>query len=390
MKLAVVSHKYCWTSIASQTGYATDGGFPFQISALKELCDELRLLVPCSKGDGTVGEIPLGGPGIKIVPLTPPRGRGIWRKVAFLLWTAQSSTVLIREIRNVDAVHAPIPGDVGTMGMIIAFALRKPLFVRHCGNWFVQTTRAEHFWKWFMEKFAGGRNVMLATGGDVEPPSRSNPNVRWIFATSLTRDELRACNTSRPRSPLDSPRLIIVCRQDKEKGTGTLLQSLPNMINRFPEISLDVVGDGEDLPKFKTLTKELGLDSHVIFHGKVDHSRVLDLLKRADLFCYPTTASEGFPKVVLEALACGLPVITTRVSVLPELIGTGCGVLLDEVTPEALATATCDVLSNETRYRALSTQAVSTAENYSLEHWRDAIGDLLRANWTLLQWPAKT
>ena len=50
--------------------------------------------------------------------------------------------------------------------MLFAFVLRKPLFVRHCGNWFVQTTAAEHFWKWFMVRFAGGRNVMIATGGD--------------------------------------------------------------------------------------------------------------------------------------------------------------------------------------------------------------------------------
>jgi glycosyltransferase involved in cell wall biosynthesis len=105
---------------------------------------------------------------------------------------------------------------------------------------------------------------------------------------------------------------------------------------------------------------------------------VIRLLQQADIFCYPT-ASEGFPKAVLEALACGLPVVTTRVSVLPKLIGTGCGLLLEHTNPEALAQAVLACLSDAVRYRTMSARAVETASQYSLERWRDTIGDLLRA-----------
>src|SRR5262249_44716156 len=112
-----------------------------------------------------------------------------------------------------------------------------------------------------------------------------------------------------------------------------------------------------------------------------DHKTVLCLLRRAHLFCYPTAASEGFPKVVLEALACGLPIVTTRVSVLPQLIDTGCGVLLEDRTPEAIAGATVGILSDAESYRRMSSRALETAQEYSLERWRDTIGELLRAAW---------
>jgi glycosyltransferase involved in cell wall biosynthesis len=108
---------------------------------------------------------------------------------------------------------------------------------------------------------------------------------------------------------------------------------------------------------------------------------VIELLQQADLFCYPTRASEGFPKVVLEALACGLPVVTTPVSVLPQLIATGCGLIIEEAKPQAVADAVLQAVSDPVRYRAMSAQAVRTAQSYSLESWRDTIGDLLRKAW---------
>jgi glycosyltransferase involved in cell wall biosynthesis len=104
------------------------------------------------------------------------------------------------------------------------------------------------------------------------------------------------------------------------------------------------------------------------------------LLSQAHLFCYPT-ASEGFPKAVLEALASGLPVITTPVSVLPALIGSENGVLLHEVGPAALARAVVDCLSDGERYRAMSESALRRAREYSLEKWRDTIGGMLREAW---------
>ena len=107
----------------------------------------------------------------------------------------------------------------------------------------------------------------------------------------------------------------------------------------------------------------------------------MQLLKRADLFCFPTTSSEGFPKAVLEALACGLPVVSTRVSVLGELVGAGGGTLLDDATPTEVARGIRWCLADVERYEALSSAAVRTAAQYSLERWRDTIASFLTPGW---------
>ena len=382
MRLAVFSHKVCWTSASSPSGYVTDGGFPFQMSALSELFDKTTLVIPCSRGEEPTGVSPVSGRHLSVRPLTLPRGRGLWRKLFLPAWFLRNGAVIVREVLRADAVHAPIPGDIGTIGMLLAFILRKPLFVRHCGNWLVEKTVAEQFWKWFMERFAGGKQVMLATGGSLQSPSERNSAIRWIFSTALTENQLQSCQIRRERPAKNALRLIIACRQDVEKGAGVVIESLPLIFRSFPGAHLDVVGDGLALPEFKKQASSLGVEEFVTFHGRVDHKLVLKLLQRADVFCYPTAASEGFPKIVLEALACGLPVITTRVSVLPQLINTGCGVLLNERTPSALADALESILLDADVYRTTSDRASETAREYSLERWRDTVGELLRAAWS--------
>ncbi|MBV6495242.1 MAG: glycosyltransferase [Acidobacteria bacterium ACB1] len=380
MKLAVISHKVCWHSSDSPSGFITDGGFPQQIGAISELFDETKVVVPCRTGGNTSGLSPLVGNALSVVPLSEPKGKGLRRKLNMPLWLFRNCFTIFRECLKADAIHSPIPGDVGTIGMVFAMLFRKPLFVRHCGNWLVQRTMAERFWRWSMEYFAGGRNVMLATGGADRPPSEKNPNVEWIFATSLRKTEIE---TNAPRElPKGSPiKLIIVCRQEERKGTDVVIDSLPLVLEKLPNVTLDVVGGGSKLDLFQKQAMANSVADRVTFHGKVTHAQVIELLKASHLFCYPTSASEGFPKVVLEAMAIGLPVITTPVSVLPHLIGSSNGILLKEPAPKELANAVIGLCSDPARYRSLSASAIETAKSFSLESWRERIRRKLVETW---------
>jgi glycosyltransferase involved in cell wall biosynthesis len=167
----------------------------------------------------------------------------------------------------------------------------------------------------------------------------------------------------------------------REKGTGLLIESLPEILKTYPAATLDVIGTGSALCEFKVMADRLRLQDRVKFWGKLEHSELMRVLRHSDLFCYPTRASEGFPKVVLEALACGLPVITTRVSVLPQLMSSGGGIVIDELSPAAVAAAVRSALRDRQTYLAMSEKAAETATRFSLEEWRNEIGGLLRAAW---------
>lgn len=370
-RLVVISHKPCWRAADSATGFATSGGFPFQMEALAGLFDATVVMVPIVAAPaGGVG-IPLTGPGMRVVALTSPHGADGRRKLALPWWVLRNFGRLLREIERADLVHTPIPGDLGTIGLLLALVRGKPLFVRYCGDWGRRSTLAERFWHWLMERFAGGQRVMMATGGGAHRPS-ANPALTWIFATSLRRKEIESSRRIRS-APGREPRLITVARQERSKGTDRLIRALAILRRRFPGISLDVVGDGSQLRALRELAGECGVGAWVRFHGQQGHRGVMELLQAADLFCLPTL-SEGFPKAVHEALACGLPVVTTAVSVLPELVGETAGTLIGpEATAGELAAAIERCLVDHERYAAMSATATRRAAQYSLEEWQETI-----------------
>src|SRR5688500_17201133 len=119
MRLVVVSHKSCWPCQSAPAGFASSGGFPFQMRALAELFDATTLVVPIGQRPVS-GEMPLSGRGLAIAALTEPRGRELSRKLLFPFWTMWNLPRIYREIRRADAVHVPIPGDIGTVGMLLA------------------------------------------------------------------------------------------------------------------------------------------------------------------------------------------------------------------------------------------------------------------------------
>ena len=373
MKILVFSHKPIWKSEQSPSGWATDGGFVFHMMAISSLFSEMELMTLEVPGDHK-GEIYFKDPNLIISPIRAPKHSGIKRKLSILWLGIRKMPYFISKIKESDIVHTPIPSDFGTIGMMLAWWLKKPLFIRHCGNWKNERTIAERFWKQFLIKNAGNQIAALATGGGKTVPSNQNLEIAWIFSSSLTYDDLRDIHEQVSSKENNSTfRISIVGRQVEKKGTGLVIKAL-TLID-LP-IHLDVIGDGPDLNRFKELSKTLGVTEKITFHGKVSNESVINIISRSALFVFPTTSSEGFPKVVLEAMACGLPIITTNVSVLPHLIkGSDSGIILEEVSPEAVAEAVTKLFHDYPRRQVMKQNAIAAAKQYSLEKWAEAIAE---------------
>ena len=146
MKLAVVTHKVCWESTDLPGKFQTDGGFPVQMKAISELFDETKIVAPCKIVQEKEIGLLLEGKNLTVQPLSIPKYKGNLRKLNIPFWIIKNGRTVWKEIKQADAVHTPIPGDIGTIGLFFSLLQRKPLFVRHCGNWLVQKTLAETFW----------------------------------------------------------------------------------------------------------------------------------------------------------------------------------------------------------------------------------------------------
>ena len=369
----------------SPSGYATVGGFPFQMQVISELFSESILMLPRRATPPPEGIKPLVGHNLRVLSLEEPVGLNLKRKIALLSWLPRNLIYIWRTVRTTDAVHAPVPGDIGTIGILVALAQRKPLFVRHCGTWGEPVTIADRFLLWLLERIAGGRNVVMATGGSDDPPSLKNPAISWISSTTLSEAELVAMPDPQPWRKGQPLRLVTVGRLSTGKNSEAVIWALPVIRQHYPQTSLDVVGDGPCLGPLKALAQTLGIAEAVTFHGNVAHEQVLKILSDAHLFVFPTRVKEGFPKAVVEAMACGLPVIATAVSVLPHLIGSQNGLLLAATDYEAVAEAVKVMIADDRRLAEMSISARETSRDYTLERWQDTIRRRLTASWGSLR-----
>lgn len=164
--------------------------------------------------------------------------------------------------------------------------------------------------------------------------------------------------------PEDVPVVSHVARMVPIKRHDVFLRAIRRVWDQFPEARFVLVGDGEMRPQLERLAEELDLDDRLVWAGFVREQELI--YADTDLLVL-TSDNEGLPVAVIEALASGRPVISTRVGGVPELIDEGeTGYIVPPGNPEALADALVDALSDMDRLRRMGQKGQQkTLEKYN-------------------------
>lgn len=149
----------------------------------------------------------------------------------------------------------------------------------------------------------------------------------------------------RYRGPCDHQVAISVGRLSPEKDYGTLLRAMTVVLRRFPNFRLKLVGDGAERPKLESMAKELGIENQIEFLG--ERTDVHDLLATAGFFV-SSSKTEGISLTLLEAMAVGLPVVTTAVGGSPEIVVPNhTGKLVPSEDPRLLGNAMVEMIEEQ-------------------------------------------
>jgi glycosyltransferase involved in cell wall biosynthesis len=149
-----------------------------------------------------------------------------------------------------------------------------------------------------------------------------------------------------PSEERGSLQALFVGRLAGVKGVPILIEAMASLAEKYPELTLRLVGDGPDRTALEAEVVRRGLQDRMIFLGYQSQSEVAEELSRTDIFVLPSFA-EGVPVVLMEAMASCVPVLTTRIAGVPELVEDGVsGRLVPPGDVTAFAQALDDMLAN--------------------------------------------
>lgn len=170
-------------------------------------------------------------------------------------------------------------------------------------------------------------------------------------------------------------RLMLAGRVTTQKGIDVLIRTLGQERFKALDWHLELAGEGPNLEEYKNLARTHGVADRITFHGWLDRPEVRKLYDRADVLVLPSRW-EGMSIVILEALACGLPIIATRIAGTVQLVDEGVNGILSEPEDEgALGNALEKIISNrETRLRMGAESRRLAEEKWS---WKAAAEQLV-------------
>ena len=180
-------------------------------------------------------------------------------------------------------------------------------------------------------------------------------------------------------SNVNEKRILAVGRLAKVKNYSSLLRVARSVFDRFPDWRLDILGDGQERSAIEKEIYELSLSEHVFLRG--DKEDVQSWMSNSSLLVL-TSKLEGFAMVLVEAMACGLPVVSYDCPYGPRsIISDGIdGFLVPLGDEEALAGRICELLENENLRRSMGQAALIKSKRYHIDNilslWTDLFEQL--------------
>ncbi len=166
----------------------------------------------------------------------------------------------------------------------------------------------------------------------------------------------------------NAPKLLHAGYLRKAKGLDTLLDAFKKVHKKLPLATLTVAGEGEQLNHLKQRIAEMGLSNQCRFAGHIeDRGEFNQLLRSHDIFVF-TSISEGSPRVVMEAMANGTPVVATPVGSLPGMFRHGYHVLFAAVNDsDEIAQKIMDLLQDTAKAKMLGRNAFDLVKQHTLQ-----------------------
>lgn len=375
MRLLIISHTEHYIHQGQVFGWGATVREIDELASLFESIAHLAFLYP---GQPPSSALPYQSSNVHLIPVPPAGGESLWDKLRILTLFPLYLRTLLREFPSADVVHVRAPANISLLAMVLLAFLRNPRlrWIKYAGNW--QPARRESlsysFQRWWLRN--GFARARVTINGEWP---RQPAHVHSFFNPCFTEQERLEAAELAVLKQLEVPlRMLFVGRVETAKGIGTVLRVLSRLCSEGFHATLDVVGDGPERPVFERMATGLGLQDSVHFHGWVPRTRLGPLYSVAHFILLPSTASEGWPKVLSEAMAYGaVPLAGDVSSIGQSLCRFGAGRALPPNDLDGFVQAIKAYVKDPAAWKQESLRGVSAASHFTYAAYLNAVRDLL-------------
>jgi len=288
---------------------------------------------------------------------------------------------LWQESKEADIIYALDPISVGLPALWVARLQHKPFLIRLGGDYaweqgrirFGITDTLDDFlkkpdtWPLRVKLFAKLQAYVVGRAKRVIVPSEylksvvmqwgiKEKNIQVIYSALYPLEVNETRESLRHSLSYSYPTIVSSGRLVPWKGFQALIEIMPDLRLRFPDISLVIIGDGEEEIKLKKLVEKLQLTNHVRFAGSISKEALGATIKAADVFVL-NTAYEGLSHQLIEVMDIGTPIVATKAGGNVELITNGVNGFLVEFNHKQELTEAIEYVFNHPEARERISQS---------------------------------
>ena len=285
---------------------------------------------------------------------------------------------------NVDIIHTHFDIPPGPLaGLRYAKKKKNPLIVTYHGDWvesyggLIRRAGVALHNKYLVDKVLGYADVIISPSECYINESRFLRKYREKIVVIPNGIHLKDFDISYSKEecrkklvlPLNKKILLFFGYLSPYKGPEVLLKAMPEIIKNVSDVELVFAGKGEMKDELILLSKRLGIETYVRFAGFVEDYLKPLYYMAADIFVLPSTMStESFGIVNLEAMACSVPIVSSNIGGIPDVVKDGeNGLLVQPNDPKELADEIIYLLKNEDLRKEMGENGRGKLERYSWE-----------------------
>ena len=283
-------------------------------------------------------------------------------------------TQVYKAMSQADHIHLRCPGNMGLIGAMVQILFpKKPKTAKYAGNWDPNAKQPFTYklQRWILSNTFLTKNMQVLVYGDWENQTK---NIKPFFTATYSESDKKVIE---PRTLEGCIDFLFVGTLSKGKQPLLAIQLVEKLYQQGKKVRLNLYGDGILRPTLETYIKENNLQDIVVLRGNHSKEMVLNTYQTSHFLILPSK-SEGWPKVVAEAMFWGCVPIVSPVSCVPYMLDFGKrGVLLtNEIEKNVNSVAT--LINHPEVFAKMSNEAQLWSRQFTVDKFENEISKLLK------------